>query len=228
MTANGGTDSLPRMTDVGLVLFGDVVGSRKAGPASTAWLRSLVRELDQAYGDDRLAPFAFTQGDELQGMIRTSADPLEAVFRAALREEEDPPAMRWVVVAGVVEPGSGPATERTGPAFLEARSLTSAVRRRRDLLAVRSGDSVADALLDDVAPPLGRLLADLTDRQRLVGRLLLVDRLRQSEVAERLDIARPTVSVVADRAHIRDLERLRHAVTSLVRTGIERATGVAA
>lgn len=216
------------MTEVGLVLFGDVVDSRKAGPASTAWLRALVHELDEAYGDERLAPFAFTQGDELQGLLRTTSDPLEAVFRAALRVEDDPPAMRWVVAAGLVEPGSGPATERTGPAFLDARSMTSLVRRRRDLLAVRSGDARTDALLDDVAPPLGRLLADLTDRQRLVGRLLLVDRLRQSEVAERLDIARPTVSVVADRAHVRDLQRLRHAVVSLLRTGIERATEAAA
>ncbi len=211
-----------------LAVFGDVVGSRKAGPASTAWLRALVHELDEAYGHDRLAPFGFTQGDELQGLLARSADPLEAVFRAALREEEGPPAMRWVVAAGTVEPGDGPATERTGPAFLEARSLTSAVRRRRDLLAVRSGDPATDALLEDAAPPLGRLLADLTDRQRLVGRLLLVERLRQSEVADRLDIARPTVSVVADRAHVRDLERLRRVVVSLLRTGIEQAIRAAA
>jgi hypothetical protein len=216
------------MTDVALAVFGDVVGSRKAGPASTAWLRTLVHELDGAYGGERIAPFAFTQGDELQGLLVRSADPLEAVFRAALREEEDPPAMRWVVAAGAIEPGDGPATERTGAAFLEARALTTAVRRRRDLLAVRSGDPATDALLEDVAPPLGRLLADLTDRQRLVGRLLLVDRLRQSEVAERLDIARPTVSVVADRAHVRDLERLRRAVVALLRSGIERANEAAA
>jgi predicted XRE-type DNA-binding protein len=216
------------VTDIALAVFGDVVGSRKAGPASAAWLRALVRELDAAYGDQRLAPFGFTQGDELQGLLPGTADPLEGVFRAALREEEDPPAMRWVVAAGAIEPRAGPATERTGPAFLEARALTTAVRRRRDLLAVRSGDEATDALLEDVAPPLGRLLADLTDRQRLVGRLLLVERMRQSEVAERLAIARPTVSVVADRAHVRDLERLRHAVVSLLRSGIERASEAAA
>jgi hypothetical protein len=216
------------MTDSGIVVFGDVVGSRLAAPAATAWLRALVAELDASYADKRLAPFAFTQGDELQGLLRASADPLDAVFRAALREDEDPPTMRWVVSAGDIEPGDGPATERTGPAFLAARSLSAAARRRRDLLAVRSGDPATDALLEDVAPPLGRLLADLTDRQRLVGRLMLVEGLKQSEVAERLDIARPTVSVVADRAHIRDLQRLRHAVVSLLQSGIERAAEAAA
>jgi hypothetical protein len=216
------------MTGRGLVIFGDVVASRRAAPEATAWLRGLVRELDRHYAPSRLATFGFTQGDELQGLLAPEADPLDAVFRAALREEPDPPEMRWVMAAGSIEPGEGPATERTGPAFFAARELSDLARRRRDRLLLRSGDPSTDALLDDVAPPLGMLLAGLTDRQRLVGRLLIVDGLRQSEVAERLDIARPTVSVVAERAHVRDLERLRHAVVSLLRTGIERSTDVAA
>jgi len=216
------------MTEVGLAVFGDVVGSRLDGRAATAWLRGLVDELGEAYAGQTLAPFGFTQGDELQGLLGLDADPLEAVFRAALREQPNPPEMRWVVAAGPVEPGEGPATERTGTAFFAARDLSGLARRRRDRLLVRSGDPEADALLDDVAPLLGVLLGGLTDRQRLVGRLLLVDGLRQSEVADRLDIARPTVSVVAERAHVRDLERLRHAIVSLVRTGVERTAGAAA
>ena len=216
------------MTQRALVLFGDVVGSRMDGPGAAAWLRALVAELDETYHAQALAPFGFTQGDELQGLLASEADPLEAVFRAALRDEPDPPEMRWVVAAGPVEPGEGPATQRTGPAFLAARELSGLARRRRDRLLVRTGDAATDELLDDVAPLLGMLLAGLTDRQRLVGKLLLVDGLRQSEVAERLDIARPTVSVVAERAHVRDLERLRHAIVSLLRTGVDRAAQVAA
>lgn len=212
----------------GIVVFGDVVASRRAGPASTAWLRGLVRELDAAYGDRRLAPFGFTQGDELQGLLTPDADPLHGVLRAALREEQAPPEMRWVVAAGEVERGTGPATERTGPAFITARELSVTARRRRDRLLVRSGDPQTDALLDDVAPLLGVLLAELTERQRLVGRLLLVDGLRRSQVAERLDIARPTVSVVAERAHVRDLERLHHAILSLLRSGMEHSASAAA
>jgi len=228
LTANERLVSLRGMTDGGLVLFGDVIRSRNDAPAATAWLRGLVGELDRAYAGERLAPFGFTQGDELQGLLSPDADPLDAVLRAALREEPEPPEMRWVVAAGPLERGEGPATERTGPAFLTARELSGLTRRRRDRLLVRSGDPATDALLDDVAPLLGMLLADLTDRQRLVGRLLVVDGLRQSEVADRLGIARPTVSVVAERAHVRELERLRHAILSLLRTGIRRSAGLAA
>ena len=208
------------MTRRGIVVLGDVIGSRSAGPASSAWLRRLCGELDDAYGDGRIAPFGFTQGDELQGLLRPDAEPMTAVLRASLRHPR-PPRMRWSVAAGEIEPGKGPATQRTGSAFFAARELASAARRRRDLVLVRSGDPRADALLDDIAPLLGVLLDGMTDRQRAIGRLLLVDGLRQVDVAERLDIARPTVSVAAERAHVREIERISRAITGLLRLGIE-------
>jgi hypothetical protein len=135
--------------------------------------------------------------------------------------------MRWAVAAGAIEAGEGPATQWTGPAFLRARELIDLARRRREGLVVRSGDPDTDAILDDVAPVLGLLLDELTDRQRLVGRLLLVDGLRQADAAERLGIARPTVSVAAERAHVRDIDRLRRATLRLLRAGVE-ATATAA
>jgi 8-oxo-dGTP pyrophosphatase MutT (NUDIX family) len=209
------------MTETALVVFGDVVDSQLDGPASARWLRSLAAELDDVYAETRRAPFGFTQGDELQGLLRPDADPLEAVFRASLRRDR-PPGMRWAIAAGEVEPGEGPATQRTGPAFVAARELIEAARRRRDRLVVRSGDPETDERLDEVAPVLGTLLAELSDRQREVAYLLLVERLRQSDAAVRLDVARPTVSVAAERAHVRDLDRLRRATLALLRDGIER------
>jgi hypothetical protein len=212
------------MTDLGLVVFGDVIDSRIDGPAAARWLRDLAAELDEAYGSERSAPFGFTQGDELQGVLRPEADPLLAVLRASLRAQNPPkrpvPAMRWAIAAGGVEPGEGPATQWTGPAFIHARELMVAARRRRDRLVVRSGEERADRLLDDVAPVLGVLLADLTPRQRLIGKLLVVDGLRQAEAAEQLGIRRPTVSVAAERAHVRDIERLRRASLALLRSGL--------
>jgi DNA-binding CsgD family transcriptional regulator len=216
------------MTNLGLVVFGDVIDSRIDGPASARWLRELAAELDEVYGPQRCAPFGFTQGDELQGVLLPGADPLVAVLRATLREtsEDGPPTprMRWAIAAGPIEPGEGPATQWTGPAFVAARELIEPARRRRDQLVVRSGGTRADGLLDDVAPVLGGLLADLTPRQRFVGKLLIVDGLRQSEAADRLGIARPTVSVAAERAHIRDIERLRRATLELLREGLEAAS----
>lgn len=203
----------------GIVLFGDVVASRTMRRAGE-WLRSLRDELDEVYDRERIAPFEFTQGDELQGLLAPSADPLEALVRASLRSDRLP--MRWVVVGGAVEEGSGPATQRSGPAFLAARELVTTTRRRRDSLAIRTGESETDELLDGVAPVLGRLLDELTDRQREVARLLLVERLTQAAAAARLGVRPPTVSVAAERARVREIAGLRDATLKLFRIGLER------
>ena len=163
-----------------IVVFGDVVRSRDEPATSTSWLRTLEAELDAAI-PGRLAGFGFTQGDELQGLLRPDADPLEPVLRGSLHAEALP--MRWVVAAGPVEPGRGPAT---------------------------------DALLDDLAPVLGDLLAELTVRQREVARLMLVDGMRQADVAERLEVKRATVSVLAERARVRRIASLAAALRRLV------------
>jgi DNA-directed RNA polymerase specialized sigma24 family protein len=133
--------------------------------------------------------------------------------------------MRWVIVAGRVEQGSGPATQRSGPAFLAARELATAARRQRDHLLMRTGDPGTDDLLDGVAPVLGRLLDELTDRQREVARLLLIEGLTQAAAATRLSVRAPTISVAAERARVRDIGRLRGATLRLFRLGVERVTG---
>ena len=47
-----------------IVLFGDVIRSRRDAPGSTTWLRTLASELEDAYpAESRLADFEFTQGD---------------------------------------------------------------------------------------------------------------------------------------------------------------------
>jgi hypothetical protein len=203
----------------GIVLFGDVIRSRRDSPGSTAWLRVLVGDLEDAYpAGERLAPFGFTQGDELQALLAPDADPIIAVLRAGLHPERRP--MRWAVVAGDVDPGSGPATQRTGEAFLRARELLTEAAARRDGLRITTGDPETDRLLADLTPLLAELLGDLTPTQRVIGRLLLVDGLRRSDAAERLGKSRATISVAADRAHIRSIGRLADAVRSLFRVGV--------
>ena len=191
----------------GIVLFGDVVGSRRDAEGSATWLRTLCAELEIAFpAAERLAGFGFTQGDELQGLLESGADPFRAILIGALHEAAKP--MRWVVTVGPVAPGSGPATERTGAAFVRARETLATAKARRDLLLVRTGEPGADRLLDDLAPVLGEMLADLTSRQREIAWLALVEDLSQAEAAERLDIARATVSVAYRRGHIRSIARL--------------------
>jgi DNA-binding CsgD family transcriptional regulator len=69
-----------------------------------------------------------------------------------------------------------------------------------------------DLLLDDLAPVLADLLVGLTARQRTVARLALVDGLRQSEVAARLNVRRATISVSFSRARVQALRRQADAI----------------
>jgi DNA-binding CsgD family transcriptional regulator len=212
----------------GVVLFGDVVNSRISAQLSTAWLESLCSQLDRDYGDQRLAAFEFTQGDEIQGLLDPSADPFHAVLQSTLRAHAGDgavPPMRWVVVFGEVEPGRGPATRRTGPAFIRARALLADARRYRDGLRSETTDAHADALLDRTTPALAAMIRGMTDRQRVVARMAIVDGLRQSEIADSLGIARATVSVASGRADVRNVERLAEAVRMIWRDGIEAAAG---
>jgi DNA-binding CsgD family transcriptional regulator len=205
-----------------IVLFGDVIRSRRNATGSTTWLRTLTAELGGVWpADARLAPFEFTQGDELQGLLAPTADPLLAVLHASLHPERHP--MRWVVVAGEIDPGTGPATQRTGPAFLRARDRLAEASKRGDNLVMSSGDPHTDSLLDRLAPLLAELLGDLTERQVAIGRLLLIEGLRQSEVADRLHVSRATVSVAMHRAHIRSITRLASSLRELFAAGQEAA-----
>jgi predicted DNA-binding protein (UPF0251 family) len=190
----------------GIVMFADVVASRKDAPGAADWLRWLVGELDGRYGDKRIAPFGFTQGDELQGLLRIEADPLTAILIAALAPDARP--IRWAVVHGGIHTGKGPATERTGDAFLKARQEINAARTSHDRIVIITGDGYADDLLADFTPALADLLDSLTVRQREIAHLALIDGLRQSEVAERLHVRRATISVAFARARARSIQHL--------------------
>lgn len=205
-----------------IVIFGDVVGSRRNPGLASAWLRQLCRDLESLYRTDRLAPFAFTQGDELQGLLKPTADPVRAVLYAGLQEDARP--MRWAIVFGSVAPGEGPATEHGGEAFVRARDEIDRTRRQRDGLLMVTGDARSDELLEDLAPVMAELLNSLSPRQRTVARLALIDELRQAEVADRLDVSRATISVTFARARVRSIERLAGAVRSVFAAGVKAAT----
>jgi DNA-binding CsgD family transcriptional regulator len=209
----------------GICVFGDVVGSRQRATAATAWL-SWLRDHLETTCPERLAAFEFTQGDEIQGLLPIDADPLRLVLDAMLRPHGPPdgvPRMRWVIAAGRIDPGEGPATRRTGPAFLAARRLIGQAHDDSDGLRCASGDPDADALLDDIAPVLASLVDRMTDRQREVLHLQAIGQLRQEAIADRLRISQPAVSGVLTRAGARDVAHLTAAVRTLLRDGIGRS-----
>jgi predicted DNA-binding protein (UPF0251 family) len=197
-----------------IVIFGDVIHSRRDPAGSSAWLRALCADLQSAAGQSVLAPFGFTQGDELQALLLPSADPLGLVLRAALAGDARP--MRWAIALGLVETGRGPATQRTGTAFVAARAALDVTRRQRTSLRIVTGQPAVDAILDDLAPVLGSALEQLSPTQRRVARLILVEGLRRSEVADRLEVSRATVSVAANRGGVPSLERLARTIRALI------------
>ena len=206
-----------------IVVFGDVIHSRLDPTGSSAWLRTLCVELQAAHGEETLAAFGFTQGDELQGLLRPPADPLGVVLRAALAQDARP--MRWAIARGSVEAGSGPATQRTGQAFVAARAALEETRRIRSSLRIVTGVAEVDVLLDDLAPVLGSTLEQLSPSQRRVAGLILVDGLRRSDVAERLGVSRATVSVAANRGGVPSLERLSRAIRNLLDRSLAGSLG---
>jgi hypothetical protein len=212
-------------TSRGIVLFGDVVASRQGPGASARWLATLRRRLDGIYGPQRMAAFEFTQGDEIQGLLHEAADPFQAVLESTLLPHEGrdaAPRMRWVAVFGALDPGRGPATHRTGDAFLHARELLVQAREEQDGLLCRTGDAAADAVLAGTSPVMAAIIGRMTDRQRQIARLALVDGLRQWQIADRLEVARPTVSVSYARADVRNLARLVDALRLIWTEGVER------
>ena len=137
--------------------------------------------------------------------------PFSGLLRVWLEPETS--RGRWAIAAG----------PNVQAAAIWAEALLEDRARAHDELVVRSGDPHTDALIADLAPALVALLRHLTDRQRTVGRLLLVDGLRRSEIAERLGISRPTVSVMVDRARLVEIGRVASGLDALFQTGLERA-----
>ena len=105
-----------------------------------------------------------------------------------------------------------PATQRTGRAFVGARDAIEAARAGHERLVIVTGRSEEDYLLAGMTPALADLLEGLTQRQRDVARLALIEGLRQSEVAERLGVRRATISVSFGRARVQSVQRLVAAI----------------
>src|SRR5258705_384699 len=143
-----------------IVVFGDVIRSRRNASGSTTWLRTLSAELEAATPPESLlAPFEFTQGDELQGLLASDADPLDAVLRASFNPDRSP--MRWVIVAGEVDPGTGPATQRTAGALRHwAGRCGSRRSHRAPEHGARDPGMTADPILTLAWLILAHLVAD--------------------------------------------------------------------
>lgn len=165
-------------------------------PVSAATITSLRSRLDDAFPGSLLAPFALDAG-RIVGLLDPLADPLRPVLVGGVGDGAV--RVRWAIAQGELASGRGGIARRASALMAVADEAIDVARTRRDHLVVRTGIEGADRLLDGIAPLLVELLDDLTDRQRTVARLILLDRLRQSDVADALGVSRATVSVMVGR-----------------------------
>ena len=137
-------------------------------------------------------------------------DPFAALLRAWL--DPTTPGSRWAVVLG---------------STADARAALDDAGRRRDRLVVRTGQADADALLADISPVLGTILAEMTPAQRRIAVRILGEGLRQSEVADALGISRASVSVANRRGHVPEARLLLRAMRAAWNAGLRLRDGVA-
>jgi DNA-directed RNA polymerase specialized sigma24 family protein len=196
----------------GLFVIGDAIGSKRDSAGTADWLRALATDLNAALGEWRRAEFAFTRGDEIRGLLRPDADPMLVVLHTALADSIRP--IRWGIAWGEMDaaPADATAADLAGPAVTLAEAATAEAKHRHERLVLRTGDAEADALLDGMSPALMGMLDELTQTQRHVARLAIIDGLRQSEVAERLKVRRATISVSFARSRVSSLEALAGAI----------------
>ncbi len=179
------------MDEKGILVAGELVSGR----ASQAWLADFAAQLN---GSDGWRAFELLGGREIVGTLPFESDPLALIVEAALRPGAE--RMRWLV---------------SWADLAGSRKLLADMRTMHDRLLIRTGLETADRLLAGMSPALMDILDSLTERQRVVARLALIEGLRQHEVAERLGIRRATVSVSFNRAKVHSIAGLLAAMRSL-------------
>lgn len=196
-----------------IAIVGDDIEDRDGTALDPRRLPPIARLLDAAYPDARMAGFS-TSPSRLVGILVPDADPLIAVLLVGLLDGH--PRVRWSIVEGELATGRSRAPGRAAALLRQAAEGVVAARARRDRLVIWTGVPGADHLLEALGPLLAELLDELTDRQRSVARMLLVDGLRQADVADVLAVSRATISVMVARGRIRSIDRLAGAVRSVL------------
>lgn len=188
------------------VLTGDVVGSSKLSPA----LREKLHEGLQV-GIDNLGSGAegeIFRGDSFQIVLQEPARALRAalLMRTHLRASSPnalgkPMDTRVSVGIGKVSFRAGKVIESDGEAFqLSGRSLDELLKTRKRRLLVRTPDADLNASLDVICAFLDEMVNGYSARQAEAMGLLL-DGMKQTEIAQRIGIGQSSVNQRIQSAH---------------------------
>lgn len=190
-------------------VIGDVVSSRQH-PDQAAMLRN-VRDATAAVNDqvDAVHHLRATIGDEFQGVYRTVADAVRAVWRLRLvliGGPGDPIDVRSAIGWGEVTGPTGGTefVQQSGTAWWRARDRLESVAASAKAGRPPSLRTAVGGLADEGRPDaeaafnvalacVDELLARL-DHRSATTLLMTLDGTRQAEIADRLGVSQPAVS----------------------------------
>ncbi|MBR3383540.1 MAG: hypothetical protein IKG85_10980 [Clostridia bacterium] len=185
-------------------LIGDMVASRKLDPSARKeaqeLLRSALAEVNREYADSIAADFLITLGDECQGLMLASADPVSAALR--IMHSMKPYEIRFSVALGEITTGidRSAALGADGPAFHAARERIEAMKPNHGArLRFALPEARAEEAVNTVAALCDRLAIGRTSKQEELAYAMLRaklkgERLTQEALARSLGIGQSTVN----------------------------------
>ncbi len=185
-------------------IIGDIVASRKLPPEQRSEaqesMRRALAEINNVHKADIAADFLITLGDEFQGLMLPSADPVRASLE--IMHLMRPYEIRVAIAFGSMTTriSRDAAIGADGPAFYMARETAEAMKPRHGArLRVSLEDKRAEGAVNALAALCDRLSAGWTEKQELIVYEMLEaklsgKRLTQTELAGRLGIGQSTVN----------------------------------
>ena len=185
-------------------LIGDIISSKKLSQPRRAEaqerLSAALRQVNGAYSGGIAARFLITLGDECQGLMLATGDPVSAALDIihAMRPYEIRFAIGFGGMDTPIDPGA--AIGADGAAFHRARACVEAMKTRHFArLRFSTGNAELDGAANTVAALCDRLYLNFTDKQeQLVYTMLKArisgEKLTQAELGEIAGVGQSTVN----------------------------------
>lgn len=186
-----------------MVVTGDVARSRDLTDSDRRELQRTMLELleavNQERGDDSIAPFSLSGGDEFQGVLRPEAELFGLIRR--LQAEVHPVGLRFGIGIGGISTDVRPRSqEMDGEAFVRSREALDAAKENRSEIWFRTPSESFDLAANTICRLMTAIRSDWSEVQHRRAR-----RKREGWTDERIakaeDVSRQAIGRSLRRAH---------------------------
>lgn len=184
-------------------IIGDMIGSRRLAPNARIdaqeRLNSALSAINCGAGDIA-AKFLITLGDEFQGLLTETGDPVFAALR--IMHEFRPYGIRIAIGMGTVTTPIDPAAAigADGPAFYNARRMVEGMKPDHSArIRVAADDPALEYGVNTILALCDKLTAGWTDKQealcfRMLSARLSGEKLTQTALAQMTGVGQSTVN----------------------------------